>query len=218
MPLTAEKFNQGMTIQQYLDQIKVNKQAITDVFNRAEPPSEEKSFFDGLAEPLRLAIFTADWCGDAITTTPTVLRLAGATNKLEARIFNRDVELELTNSFLPTHRAGTVPVFVVFDTQMREVSRFIETARELVPSLDRMEEEVAKATLAPSEVGKPLGEISEGSRNAFRGKRTAYRIDHAREWGHLISHSFAATVKEGLALAPEQRPAEGGTEWPPPQS
>ena len=215
MALTLEKFNQGMTPQQYLDQVKVNKQAIEQIYASMQTPPEDKAFFDGLDQPLRLAIFTAAWCGDAISTAPAIMRLAEDTKGLEMSIFDRDQELELTNSFLPEHRAGTVPVFVVFDSEMREIGRFIETAKELIPTLDKMEEDVAKDTLAPSEVGKSMSDISESSRNAFRGKRTAYRVDHAREWGQVITHAFTSVVKEGLAMSPDQRPAEGGTEWPP---
>ena len=218
MSLSVDKFNQGMTSQQYLDQIKVNKEATNAVFKAADSSAEDKAFFDGLAQPLRLAVFTAAWCGDALSTAPVIMRLGDATEKLEMRIFDRDEELELTNSYLPAHRAGTVPVFVVFDSQMQEVGRFIETAKELVPVLDKMEEEVAQATMDPTEVGKPMNEISEASRNAFRGKRTAYRVDHAREWGEVITHAFTSVVKKGLSLPPDQRPAEGGTEWPPPQA
>ena len=215
MALTREKFDQGMTTQEYFDQIKVNKQPITDIYNAAESPSSDKAFFDGLSEPLRLAVFTADWCGDAMSTTPVILKLGGDTDKLEVRVFDRDNELDLTNSFLPTHRAGTVPVFVVLDTQMREISRFVETAKDLVPTLDKMEEAVAKATVAPEDQGKPMGEMSEASRTAYRGRRTSYRVEHARDWGHIISREFTALVKEGLSLPPDKRPSEGGTEWPP---
>ena len=113
MALTVKRFSQGMTTQQYIDQIKVNKQPFLDIYHSVEVPTDDLAFFDGLPEPLRLAVFTCDWCGDAMSTTPAILRLAESTNNLEFRIFNRDLELELTNSFLPEHRASTVPVFVV---------------------------------------------------------------------------------------------------------
>ena len=215
MSLSQEKFNQGMSSQQYLDQVKVNKQAIEQIYSSVETPDEAKAFFDGLEEPLQLAIFTAAWCGDAITTTPTIMRLAENTQKLKMSIFDRDQELDLTNSFLPEHRAGTVPVFVVFDSEMREITRFIETAKELIPTLDKMEDAVKQETLQASELDKPMSEISETSRNAFRGRRTAYRVDHAKEWGAVISNSFASVVRQGLALPADQRPSQGGTEWPP---
>ena len=217
MSLTAKEFKQGMTTQEYLDQIRVNIEAILAVFNAGEVSTEDKQFFDGLSEPLRLAVFTADWCGDAVTSTPPLLRLADATEGLELSIFDRDEVMELTNSFLPAHRHGTLPLFVVFDSQMREVSRFIETARELVPALGRMQDEIAREEAKASSAAVAPSQGDTASQTAIRGRRMAYRVAHAREWGQVVTHAFTAVVKAGLALPPERRPAEGGTEWPPPQ-
>ena len=206
MALTEEKFNQGMTPQEYLDQVKVNKQPILDIYNAVKIPQSAKSLFDGLADPLRLAVFTADWCGDAVSTTPVIMRLAESTPGLSIQVFNRDEELDLTNSFLPENRAGTVPVFIVLDSSMKEVARFIETAGELVPALDGMDEMIAQEVANESE---------ENARTLGRGKRTAFRVSHAQEWGEVILDAFSRTVTDGLKLAPEQRPAVGGTKWPP---
>ncbi len=150
MLLSEKKFNQGMTPQEYIGQIKVNKQPILDIYNAVRVPGETHSLFDGLAEPLKLAVFTADWCGDAVSTTPAILRLAESTRKLSVKVFNRDDELELTDSFLPENRHGTVPVFVVFDSAMGEVARFVETAKELVPQIDAMDEMIAKEVTGES--------------------------------------------------------------------
>jgi thiol-disulfide isomerase/thioredoxin len=206
MALTEEKFNEGMTPQEYLDQVKVNKQPILDIYNAVEIPQSAKALFDGLAEPLRLAVFTADWCGDAVSTTPVIMRLAESTPGLSIQVFNRDEELDLTNSFLPENRAGTVPVFIVLDSSMKEVARFIETAGELVPALDSMDEMIAQEVASESE---------ENARTLGRGKRTAFRVSHAQEWGEVILGAFNRTVTDGLKLSPEQRPAVGGTKWPP---
>ena len=207
MPLTAGKFSQGMTPTEYIEQIKVNKQPFVDIYNSVEIPPDVKSFFDGLADPLNLAVFTADWCGDAVSTTPAVLRLAESTGGLAVKVFNRDEELELTNSFLPEHRAGTVPVFVALDASMGEVSRFIETARSLVPLIDSMDEMIAQEVAGEGDSARALA----------RGKRTAFRVARAKEWGNVILQEFCQVVKDGLARPTDQRPAEGGTEWPPPQ-
>ena len=122
-------------------------------------------------------------------------------------VFNRDEEVDLTNTFLPEHRANTVPVFVVFDGNMGEIARFIETAKALVPSIDAMDEVIAQET----------ANEGDNARNVARGKRTAHRVAHAREWGEVILNEFKQVVSDGLALAPQDRPSEGGTEWPPPQ-
>ncbi|HIN04738.1 MAG TPA: hypothetical protein EYM65_00665, partial [Dehalococcoidia bacterium] len=141
-----------------------------------------------------------------VSTTPAILRLAESTDKIEVKIFNRDDELALTDSYLPEHRAGTVPVFVVLDSSMKEIAKFIETALSMVPTLDAMEETIAQET---------AGESEANARSAGRGKRTAFRVAHAKEWGNIILNEFSQVVDSGLALAPEARPAVGGTKWPP---
>ena len=209
MALSQEKFDQGMTTQEYIEYIKVNKQPFIDIYNSVEIPADTREYFDGLEEPLNLAVFTSDWCGDAMSTTPAILKLADATDKLNLQVFSRDDELEITNGFLPEHRAGTVPVFVTFDAEMGEISRFVETARSLVPQIDAMDDIIAAEVASEGATGDDV-------RSATRGKRTAFRVGKARDWGEVILREFQQVVAEGLNLAPGQRPSEGGTEWPPP--
>lgn len=194
-----------MSTQQYIDQIKVNKQPFIDIHEAVEVPEGVLRQFDGLAEPLNLAVFTADWCGDAMSTTPSILKLADSTVGLTVNVFNRDEELELSNGFLPEDRAGTVPVFVVCDSSMSEIARFVETAHELVPDIDAMDGDIDREL---------EGEPEDSARRLRRGKRTEYRVAHARQWGAVILKSFADTVADGLSRSPEQRPAIGGTRWP----
>ena len=206
MSLTEQKLSQGMSTQQYIDQIKVNKQPFQDIYDAVKIPAASKVFFDGLAEPVKLAVFTADWCGDAMSTTPVILNLAENSPKISVTVFNRDEELELTNSYLAENRAGTVPVFVVMDGSMNEIARFIETAGELVPVLDAMDEAIAKEIASEPE---------ENARAAGRARRTAFRVAHAEEWGEVILGAFQRVVAKGLSLPQTQRPAVDGTTWPP---
>ena len=203
MTLTESKFLQGMSSKQYMDRIKVNKQPFLDVYGAIEVHRSAEAFVKGLSEPLRLAVFTADWCGDALSTTPAILRLGESADKIDMKVFNRDDELDLTNSFLPEDRGGTVPVFVVFDASMREIARFIETANELVLAID---EQVA------AEAATETGDTPPAS---ARGRRTAFRVARAREWGETIIEAFISVIDEGLRLPLQQRPAVGGTKWPP---
>ena len=205
MALTEEKFNTGMTTRQYIDQIKVNKQPFVDIYEKVEVARDVRAQFDGMEKPLKLAVFTADWCGDAMSTTPAILRLADSTDGLSLSVFNRDEELELTNGFLPEGRAGTVPVFVAYDDSMREVAIFVETANELVPDIDAMDEMIA-AELASEEEAE--------ARRQRGGRRTEFRVQRARDWGNVILQAFGDIVAKGLSLSPSERPAVGGTKWP----
>ena len=204
--LTQEKFDQGMTTQQYIDQIKVNKDPFVEIYETVQVPAASLSLFNGLSEPLKLAVFTADWCGDAMSTTPVILKLADSTPNISVQIFNRDDELDLSNSLLPEHRAGTVPIFVVLDQGMNQVVRFIETAGALVPEIDAMDAAIDRDTAA-------LGEAEQ--RQAKRGRRTSFRVEHAQAWGEVILEEFGGLVAEALARSPQDLPVEGGTKWPP---
>ncbi|MCI0810703.1 MAG: thioredoxin family protein [Chloroflexi bacterium] len=204
--LTQDKFDQGMTTQQYIDQIKVNKDPFVAIYETLQVPAESLSLFNGLSEPLKLAVFTADWCGDAMSTTPVILKLADSTPNLSVQVFNRDDELELSNSLLPEHRAGTVPIFVVMDQDMNQVVRFIETANSLVPDIDAMDAAIDQETAGMDEAEQ---------RQAKRGRRTSFRVERAQAWGEVILKEFGGLVAEALAGSPQDRPLEGGTKWPP---
>ncbi|MEE8466203.1 MAG: thioredoxin family protein [Dehalococcoidia bacterium] len=204
--LTQEKFDQGMTTQQYIDQIKVNKEPFVAIYEAIQVPAGPLSLFNGLSEPLKLAVFTADWCGDAMSTTPVILKLADSTPNISLQVFNRDDELELSNSLLPEHRSGTVPIFVLMDQEMNQMVRFIETANSLVPQIDAMDAAIDQETAGLSEAEQ---------RQAKRGRRTSFRVEHAQSWGEVILEEFSGLVTDALARNSQELPLEGGTKWPP---
>ena len=212
MTLSADKFSEALATQDYIEQMKVNKAPFEAIYESIEIPGEVQEFFDGLSEPVNLAVFHAEWCGDAVSTTPAILRLAESSSKINVGVFNRDEEVDLTNTFVPEHRANTVPVFVVLNRDMEEIARFIETARGLVPQIDAMDDAIA------AEVAQEADAQADNARALTRGKRTAFRVSHGKEWGQIILQEFRQVVSDGLALPARERPAEGGTEWPVPEN
>ena len=206
MPLSKERFESGMTTQEYMDQIKVNKDPFVEIYNGVKIPSDASEWLNGLNGPINLAVITADWCGDAVSTTPVILRFADSSGNVNLQVFNRDDDVPLADTFLPEHRAGTVPIFVVLDDDMNEVARFIETANGLVPQIDAMDEAINRET-------EGLDEAAQ--RQARRGRRMGHRVAHAQDWGEVILQEFRAVVDTGLSMPPTERPAVGGTKWPP---
>ena len=202
--LDKAKFNQGMTTLQYIDQIKVNKDPFVKIYETVKVPDDSLNMFNGLSEPLNLAVFTADWCGDAMSTTPVILKLADSTPNIFLQVFNRDDELELSNSLIPEHRAGTVPIFVVMDKDMQQMVRFIETANTLVPEINAMDAAIDQEVAGMDE--------AEALR-VKRGRRTFYRVERAQAWGEVILKEFGGLVSG--ALDGGNLPFEGGTKWPP---
>ena len=206
MPISRERFESGMSTEEYIDQIKVNKEPFVEIYSGVKLPAEATGWADGLSNAINLAVFTADWCGDAVSTTPVILRLADSSEKVNLQVFNRDDDVPLADTFLPEHRAGTVPIFVVLDDDMNEVARFIETANGLVPQIDAMDESINRDT-------EGLDEAAQ--RQARRGRRMAHRVAHTQDWAEVILNEFRDVVDAGLKASPAERPAVGGTKWPP---
>ena len=206
MPISRERFQSGMTTREYMDQIKVNKDPFVEIYNGVNLPAEAAGWVDGLDNAINLAVFTADWCGDAVSTTPVILKLADSSDKVNLQVFNRDDDVPLADTFLPEHRAGTVPIFVVLDDDMNEVARFIETANGLVPQIDAMDDAINRET-------EGLDEAAQ--RQARRGRRMAHRVGHAQDWAEVILQEFREVVDAGLQASAAERPAVGGTKWPP---
>ena len=206
MPISKERFESGMSTQEYIDQIKVNKDPFVEIYNTLQLPPEATEWVNGLGNSINLAVITADWCGDAVSTTPVILRLADSSAKVNLQVFNRDDDVPLANTFLPEHRAGTVPIFVALDDDMNEVARSIETAGGLVPQIDAMDEAINRDT-------EGLDEAAQ--RQARRGRRMAHRVAHTQDWAEVILQEFRDVVDAGLKAPPAERPTVGGTKWPP---
>ena len=101
----------------------------------------------------------------------------------------------------------TLRPFVCVHPQRLDCRRaFVETAKELVPDIDAMDEMIAKELASEGEVE---------ARRRRGGNRTEFRVRRARAWGNVILQAFSDVVARGLSLSPGDRPAVGGTEWPP---
>ena len=83
MPISRERFESGMSTQEYIDQIKVNKDPFVEIYNGLKVPDDATEWLNELGNPINLAVFTADWCGDAVSTTPVILRLADSSAKVK---------------------------------------------------------------------------------------------------------------------------------------
>ena len=217
MPMTNEQFLEGITPEEHLARMKINAERFTQVLSAVEIPKEDVEYFKGLPSPLRVAVFTEDWCGDHVSTTPVLYRLAQESGNLEVRVFMRDQNLEMANSLLAENRWGTVPVFVFFDPEdMREISHFIETSQGLVPAIDGMEDAIRGSHPEVPDINEDVNQMSQSTRELFRQERGAFRVKHAPDWGRTIARDFREIVAAGLERASQDGPAEGGTIWPPP--
>ena len=126
MVVTRERFEQGLTYEQFKQQMTRNQERFATNERSIQFAPEDLAAFTGLPRPLDVLVLAEDWCGDVIDNLPILGRLAAESGKLNLRVFPRDQNLDLMDQYLNQGQYRSIPVFAFFDDQLDELGRFIE--------------------------------------------------------------------------------------------
>ncbi len=143
--VTKERFKQGLTFQQYRDQMTTNKDKFLQNMAEVKVRPEDKAAFTSRQEKLNVLVITEDWCGDAITNFPVLAKMVEGAPNVEMRVFLRDRNPDLMDQYLNQGMFRSIPVFVFFDDQMNEVARFIERPPSVTEYMEKKQLELRRA-------------------------------------------------------------------------
>jgi hypothetical protein len=195
MTVTRERFEQGMTLEAYKAQMTRNRERLEENERTLELAPADLQPFKQLPQTLHVLVLAEDWCGDVINNLPILGRLAEASGKLNLRVFLRDQNLDLIDQYLKDGQHRSIPVFVFFDEDFRELGHFIER-----PDSITAKQSAAMAELfatAPELEGVPPGtspaQMPEAARNRIMRFYGEFRAEHRAE-------SDAAVVRELSAI------------------
>ena len=90
MAVTKERFEQGMTYEEYKAQMTRNRERLDAAERGLSIDPADLAAFAGLKQPLNVLAIGEDWCGDVIANFPIIGRLAAESGKLNVRVFLRD--------------------------------------------------------------------------------------------------------------------------------
>jgi len=117
--VTKERFAQGMTFQQYLDQMNTNKDKFLETLGATQITPQERAVFKDRRDKLNVLVLTEDWCGDALTNFPVLAKMVEGAPNVEMRVFLRDQNPDLMDQYLNRGIFKSIPVFVFFDRDMK---------------------------------------------------------------------------------------------------
>jgi hypothetical protein len=146
--VTRERFEQGMTFQQYLDQMGTNKEAFVKFLSEIVIRPEDKEALAKLGKKLKVMVITEDWCGDALYNVPVLAKLVEGNPNIEARVFLRDKNADLMDQYLNQGMFRSIPVFAFFDENMNEVARLLERPAKITEQLEKKMLEVRRSMRA----------------------------------------------------------------------
>ena len=124
--VTKERFEQGLTLQRYLDQMRTNRERFTRAIEATTIRPEDAGVLERLGQTARVLVITEDWCGTSLAYVPFVAKLVEGRPDIELRMFLRDANPDLMDQFLKNGLHRSIPVFAFFDEEMNELARFIE--------------------------------------------------------------------------------------------
>ena len=146
--VTNERFAQGMTFQQYLDQMGTNKDTFVKFLGEIKIKPEDKKALDSAGKKLKCMVITEDWCGDALYNVPVLFKLVEGNPNIETRVFLRDKNPDLMDQYLNKGSFRSIPVFAFFDESMNEVARLLERPAKLTEEIEAKMLEARKALRA----------------------------------------------------------------------
>jgi hypothetical protein len=124
--LTRERFAQGLTLEQYLAQMTVNKERLAGALAQAAAEPVDSGTLARLGRPRKVMVITEDWCGTSLAYVPFVASLLAADPTIELRVFLRDANPDVMDQYLKRGLYRSIPVIALFDDDMHELARFIE--------------------------------------------------------------------------------------------
>lgn len=124
--VTKERFEQGLTLPQYVDQMSINRERFVEALDEVTIEPQDARVLERLVAARRVLVITEDWCGTCLAEVPFVAKLIEGRPGIEMRLFPRDANPDLMDQYLKKGLYRSIPVFAFFDEHMNEVARFIE--------------------------------------------------------------------------------------------
>ncbi len=194
MTITRERFDSGLTYQQWLAGMTQNKERFDKSYAAAQISPKDVAAFKALAQPLNVLALAEDWCGDAITNVPILVRLAEACGTLNLRIFKRDENLDIMDQYLYQGEFRSIPTIVFFDQQMNEIGRWAERPQIARDEMGEARRRFAAEHADLPDVSKPVPEMSEGTRQLMMAMTRQLRAENAPRWTQAVVDEWRKVV------------------------
>lgn len=200
MGITRERFGQGMGYIDYKEQMTRNRDRLEENEGSVRLDPDDLAFFAGLPQPLNVLVLAEDWCGDVIANLPVLARLAEESGRLNLGIFLRDQNLDLMDQYLKDGQHRSIPVFVFFDQDFRELGHWIERPARISELLEQgmgqLFQEPAFAGVAP---GTSPAMLPDEARNRMSQFFAEFRASTRDESDAAVVRELRELVERGLA-------------------
>lgn len=198
--ITLERFKRGKTFQEYLDSGIRNRELFLENYENTKlTPGQEAALKELAARPdgpHHIVVIGEDWCPDVYRGTGVAQRMAEAMGA-ELRFFERDQNKDMMAEYLKDGEFESIPVFIFYDKNHREIAHFIERPKLANEQLHLTRDVIGDTS--PEGIAKQLGH--EPSEEEIKAARAAARERYlAWQKGEVWAGWRVATVDECIEL------------------
>lgn len=194
MAVTRDRFEQGMTYDEYKAQMTRNQERFEANERDLVVAPAALATFTNLKQPLNVLVLAEDWCGDVIANLPILGRLAKDSGKLNVRVFLRDQHPDLMDQYLNKGQFRSIPAFAFFDDDYREIGTFKERPDSVTELRAQRRREIYASDPAYGSPDAPVDTLPE----EVRGRLTA-AIAAMRE--ETVPFANGEVIRELSAIA-----------------
>ncbi len=184
MGVTRERFNQGLTYEQFKGVLKGNREQFEANDAKLELSDADLAPFRALPTTLDVVVVVTETCPDVIMNVPILNRIAQETGKLNPRIFLRDDNKDIMSQYM-NGPYESVPVFAFFDPNWNQLGVWIERPRGVTDLRDAKTREIYASDPAFGSPDAPPSALPEEVRGRLqqliKQMRTDTNVAYARE-------------------------------------
>jgi hypothetical protein len=199
MPISRERFDTGLTAQQFIDSIQVNKEKFLENVQANTFSFDDRRFFN--EHPLFIAAIAEDWCTDVVHFLPVIIKLAEEVPSVTLRIFKRDDNLDLMNQYLNKGEFQSVPTFVLYDADWNELGFYSERPAAATKQMAEETARFAKENAHLEGINRAYANMPEATSAIVRANSSANRWSHMLEWNKIFLDEIKAMVSAGVPSA-----------------
>ena len=126
--VTPQRFEEGFSYADYIEQIKVNKARFEAFYNFQIKPDDAaalRQLANRKGGPAKMLVLGEEWCADVIRGLPVLARVAEAAG-LDLKIFPRDQHHDIMNEFLKEGQFMSIPTAVFYSSDHQYICHWIE--------------------------------------------------------------------------------------------
>ena len=127
IPLDAKRFATGHDLEGLHGPDGRHPGPTEENYANSKLTDEERKFFAGVSGVKYVMMLAENWCGDVHRNSPLIAHIVEAMPGAELRVFLRDQNADLRDTFL-NNGYQSIPVVVFFDKDWNEIGRWLERA------------------------------------------------------------------------------------------